>query len=300
MELLCNYFKGVYDTNCLNVVKVTSVLSGIRKGKWKEQINELRSCTDVVLKKKLKNLLPAVTFCGVFEDSREDKSLVHYNNLMIVDIDKISEKRLKSLKEELCLNNHVLAYFTSPSFGLKILMLIDSDSTKHNTDAFYCVEKMFKDMYGIEIDKSGKNVARLCFVSYDSDLFYNPKAIPLKIESNISIMEGFISISSSSDTFIPTTNASKILETCIKMVKKSKTGSYRKGNRNNYIFVLSCLMCEFGVNYKQSLHLVFERYSSLGFPEVRNTVASAFRKNKHNFATKSVNERISKNQVKFF
>jgi hypothetical protein len=233
----------------------------------------------------------------VFEDSREDKSVVHYNHLMIVDIDKISEKRLKSLRNELMSNIHVFAFFISPSFGLKVLIAVDSDYTKHNTDTFYHVEKLFKDMYNIDIDKSGKNVSRLCFVSYDPELFYNPNAVALKIDA-VSSLGGFIKINSSPDTFIPTTNATKIFDTCIKMVKKSKVGSYRKGNRNNYLFVLSCLMCEFGVNYEQSLDMIFNKYSSLGFPEVRNTVASAFKRNKHNFGTKSVNERVNRFQEK--
>ena len=299
MELLCNVFNGVYDSSCLNVVKVTSVLSWIRKGKFKDKITQLRECQDEKIRKSIKHSLPAVTFCGVFEDSRLDSNIVHYNHLMIVDIDKISPKRLNSLRNELSHNIHVFAYFVSPSFGLKVLMMVDADHTKHNTDTFYFIERMFKDLYEIEIDKSGKNVSRLCFISYDEDLFYNPNCVPLKIEERADL-DGFQKVYSSPETFIPTTNASKILDTCIKMVKKSKTGSYRKGNRNNYLYVLSCLMCEFGVNYDQSLSLIFDKYSSLGFPEVRNTVASAFKRNKHNFATKVVNDRGSKYQDKFF
>lgn len=299
MDLLCNVFNGVYDSNCLNVVKVTSVLSWIKNGKFKDKITALRECKDDKIRKSIKNSLPAVTFCGVFEDARLDANIVHYNYLMIVDIDKISSKRLNSIRNELSKNIHVFAYFVSPSFGLKVLVMVDADYTKHNTDTFYFIEKMFKDLYQISIDKSGKNVSRLCFISYDEDLFYNPNCVPLNIKES-AINNGFQKIYSSPETFIPETNASKILETCIKMVKKSKTGSYRKGNRNNYIFVLSCLMCEFGVNHEQSLSLIFDKYSSLGFPEVRNTVASAFKKNKHNFATKFLNNRTNENQEKLF
>jgi hypothetical protein len=83
------------------------------------------------------------------------------------------------------------------------------------------------------------------------------------------------------------------------MVKASKVGNYRKGNRNNYIFVLSCLLCEFGVYDNQALSLVFEKYNSLEFSEVRNTVNSAYRKNKQKFATKSINQRTNVNQTNF-
>ncbi|MFN5417682.1 MAG: primase C-terminal domain-containing protein, partial [Flavobacteriia bacterium] len=99
------------------------------------------------------------------------------------------------------------------------------------------------------------------------------------------------------ENYIPSTDAAYIFKTCVKMVKKSKVGNYRKGNRNNYIFVLACLMCEFGVNNEQALHLIFERYNSLGFQEVRSTVNSSYRKNKSKFATKIINQRTNVNQV---
>lgn len=297
MELLCNIFNGVYDTNCLNVVKVTSIFSAIKNGRWEKEVTDIRNYEEKNLKKILKEKLPAVTFAGVFEDSKKDNNLVHYNHLMVADIDKVTSKQLKSLKDKLKHNPYVLAYFVSPNYGLKVVIPVDAVEHKHNTDSFYCVEKMFKDMYNIQIDKSGKNLARLCFVSYDPELFYNPDCLVLPIESNFNPEDGFVKVNTESVDLIPTNDANKILETCIKMVKASKTGRYVKGNRNKYVFVLSCLMCEFGVNYEQSLHLIFERYNSLGFPEVRNTVASAFRRNKNNFATKSVNERMNTNQI---
>lgn len=296
MEFHCNIFNGVFDLNCLNVVKVDSVLSAIKNGKWKERIEYFRTLKDKVEIKKYKESLPCVTFPGVFETKREDAFCVHYNQLMIVDIDKIGETRLKSLKSELKTNIHVYAFFESPSRGLKILVPVDADLSKHNTDTFYCVEQMFMDMYNIKIDKTGKNVSRLCFVSHDPELYYNPNCFFLPIEANFR-REGYETIQSHKETFIPSVDADYIFDTCVKMVKKSKVGRYQKGNRNNYIFVLSCLMNEFGVNFDQSLALIYARYNTLEFREVRSTVASAFRKNKAKFATKIINQRIDTNQV---
>lgn len=296
MEFLCNIFNGVYDLDCLNVVKLDSVLSAIKNGRWKDKIEHLRTLTDKEAIRIEKNKLPCVTFCGVFEVDRKDECCVHYNSLMIVDVDKISETRLKSLKKELMQNKYVYAFFESPNKGLKILIPIDSPLAKHNTDAFFCVEEMFRDMYNINIDKSGKNVSRLCFVSFDADTYINKDCFIFQVEEKFST-EGFQTIVSSHESFIPSTDADYIFDVCRKMVKKSKTGGYHKGNRNNYIFSLSCLMCEFGVNYDQSLYLVAGKYSSLEFKEVRSTVASAFRKNKSKFATKIINQRTNSKQV---
>jgi len=295
MNLECNIFNGIYDRNCSNVIKITSVLSAIKKGRWKEQIIELRNETNPIRKKTLKENLPAVTFCGVFEE-RLDDACVHYNQLMIVDIDKINEKRVQSLKLQMRDNIYVLAFFESPNGGLKILIPIDSTVEKHNTDAFYFVEDMFKTLYNIQIDKSGKNISRLCFISHDENLYYNPNCFILHIPEVIRNSD-FDEVKSNRANYIPSTDADFIFKTCVKMVKKSKVGNYRKGNRNNYIFVLSCLLCEFGVYSNQALHLVYEKYNSLEFSEVKNTVSSAYRKNKHKFATKIINQRTNVNQV---
>ena len=297
MNLECNIFKGIYDKDCSNVVSVKSVLSAIKNGRWEEQITELRNETNLIRKKSLKEQLPAVTFCGVFED-RFDNACLMYNQLMIVDIDKINEKRLQSLKLQMRDNSYVLAFFESPNGGLKILIPIDSDITKHNTDAFYYIEDMFKRLYNIQIDKSGKNISRLCFISSDKNSYYNPNCYILPIPEMVND-SGFNEIKNNTENYIPSQDANYIFKICVKMVKASKVGNYRKGNRNNYIFVLSCLLCEFGVYDNQALSLVFEKYNSLQYSEVKNTVSSAYRKNKQKFATKSINQRTNINQTNF-
>jgi hypothetical protein len=42
-------------------------------------------------------------------------------------------------------------------------------------DYFLAVAKYIRDNYGLEIDQSGKDVSRACFLPYDPDVFINPK-----------------------------------------------------------------------------------------------------------------------------
>lgn len=294
MDIQVNIFKNTWDKDCTNVVSLVSVLSAIKNGRWKEQVLAIRQETDKSNIKQLKEKLPAVTFCGIF-DERIDEGCVHYNNIMIVDIDKVDSRRLKTLREELKNNIYVLAFFSSPSNGLKILIPIDSDIKKHNTSAFYYIEELFGDVYDICIDRSGKNVSRLCYVSYDEDLYYNPDAKVLHIEETLD-KSSFIPIIDVKENFIPSFNVNHIFENAVKMVKKSKTGSYRKGNRNNFIFVLSCLMCEFGIPDGYALDLIYNKYSSLDIKEVRSTVRSAYRRSKGKFGTRQAFQKIDSNQ----
>jgi hypothetical protein len=279
-----NIFRNTFDRDCTNVVPIIKVLSAIKKGKWAELIAEIREEVDKEKVKQLKENLPAVIFNGVF-DERVDLGCVHYNHLMTVDIDNIKSTDLSAIKKRLSENKYIYCFFESPSKGLKVLVPVDSDESLHSTSAFKTVRKMFSDMYGINIDPSGKNLSRLCYVSYDPNLYLNANCEVLHIEETFDSDE-FISVNSK-DWKISTTDANKIMDRCVKWVKKSKTGSYRPGNRNNYIFHLSCLLSEFGVSDSQALSLIQSKYPSLGAKEIRTTLYSAYKKTRHNFGSKS-------------
>ena len=299
-KINCNIFANVWDKGCSNTVTLTSVLKGIQNGRWKDLVTEIREAKligDNHNVKELKSRLPCVTWSGTFSERLDSKCVV-YNKLMVVDIDGITKHRLKSLKEELLFNPYVYSYFESPSNGIKILMFIDSEEKDHSTHAFRFIENMFNEMYNIQIDKSGKNISRLCFVSWDETLYINPipKVLEIEVlEEEKFFLEGFHKVNNGSET-VHSTDSREIMKVCLKMIKKSKTGSYHKGNRNNYVFVLSCLLCEFGVNPEQAYGLISDRYPSLGRKETTTTVTSAYKRNKHKFGTKFVNERKNNKQ----
>lgn len=300
MDHSCNIYRNVEDSSCLNVVKVTSILQAIKDGKWKGVVLPVRELKANGTKKQVddaKKLLPAVTWSGVFEDRRLDANMVHYNKLMVVDIDEITKTRLKRLKKELVNNPMIYAFFNGPTKGIKVLIFISAEQEWHNTHTFWHIEKLFKEMYGIKIDPSGKNLSRLCFVSYDPDLYLNPEPMELTIEEQEDPNGGFVSINNHDfSACAPETDATVIMERCIKMVKKSKTGGFYQGNRNNYIFSLSCLCCEFGMNPELALGLVSTRYQSLAFKEIRTTLESAYKRSYKNFGTKTVNGKSNNQQ----
>jgi hypothetical protein len=296
-----NIFKNVGDTDCSNVVKVASVLNAIKKGKWKSPVEAVRSLKASNASKevvtKAKAFLPAVIWTGVFEE-RLDDACVLYNQLMVIDVDNISAKRLVKFREELKNNPWVYSFFSGPTKGVKILVFVDSDISWHNKHAFWSLENEFLDLYNIKIDPSGKNLSRLCFVSYDPDLYINPNPVYFSPKETVDPLEEFRAIGRTyeSKNNIQVTDSRKIIDVCVKMVTKSKTGSYHKGNRNNFIFALSCLLCEYGLQPDQALNLVSMRYQSLKIREVRPTVDSAYKKAKHNFGTKVLNEKGNPNQ----
>jgi hypothetical protein len=298
MSYQCNIFKGASDVDCTHVAQVLTILNAIKSGRWKDRVEEVRGMQAGPARDKVKQKLPAAIFSGVFEE-REDDACVLYNQIMVVDIDELPKSRLPALKSKMREKEWCIAYFEGVTKGIKILVAIDSDSTMHRDHAFPQIEEYFLDQYNIKIDRKCKNLSRLCFVSYDPETYIAENFKPMHIDRREDDFSKFVRVhkQSNSDRYEQVMDARKIFETCIKMVKKSKTGGYHKGNRNNYIFALACLCGEFGIDPNDVLMMIYERYSSLAFKEIKTTVESAYKRIQRNFGTKLINERTT-NQMK--
>jgi hypothetical protein len=298
MSYECNIFKGASDVDCSNVVPVMGILTAIRNGRWKDRVEEVRNMSPGKARDAVKQRLPAAIFSGVFEE-REDDACVLYNQIMVVDIDDLPKSRLPALKSKMQEKPWVIAYFEGVTKGIKILVSVDSDSTMHRDHAFPQIEEYFMDNYKVKIDRKCKNLSRLCFVSYDPEAYIAESFTPMQIDRREDEFSKFVKVhkQANSERYEQVMDAKKIFDTSIKMVKKSKTGSYHKGNRNNFVFTLACLCGEFGVDPTDALMMIYERYSSLDFKEIKTTVESAYRRIQHKFGTKIINERTT-NQSK--
>src|SRR5262249_8659413 len=127
---------------------------------------------------KNKKKLAAVTWSGRFEQ-RAGNGLIEHSGLICADLDNVSGE-LSLVREKLERLPQVFAFFVSPSGrGVKILIRVPADASKHPA-SFRAVEKLIYDATGLKIDQSGKDVARLCFVSFDPLLYYNEHAIELE------------------------------------------------------------------------------------------------------------------------
>jgi hypothetical protein len=123
-----------------------------------------------------KKLLDAVTFCGLFNGRRKMEYLVDYTGIIVLDIDKLTAEALRIVRELIVGCEYTLACFVSPSgAGLKVLVQV-STGVKEHVATFNAVLQYYTKVAGVEIDRSGRDVTRLCFVTYDPDLYYNPGA----------------------------------------------------------------------------------------------------------------------------
>ncbi len=113
------------------------------------------------------------TFSGTF-DTRSDKGLIQHSGLLCVDFDHVQVDELRSqLLHDTCFDTQLL--FRSPSGdGLKWVVEIDISTISH-ADYFRAVANYLLQTYGVEADKSGKDISRACFLPHDPNCFINPK-----------------------------------------------------------------------------------------------------------------------------
>jgi len=156
-------------------------LRDIRDGKYRLEVEKCRDALksdDKELYTVLKSKLPCVTFCGLFENGHKAEDVHHYNQLMVIDIDKLEPEKVVKIGEALKNDPYVLGLWLSPSGnGFKGLVGTDNSMEQHR-ETFDSLRVYFLDKYETELDGSGSDVSRLCFSSWDPDAHYNNAALP--------------------------------------------------------------------------------------------------------------------------
>ena len=158
------------------------LIAAIRHGRWKREITKIRAAfnngeKDRALIDLLKRSLPAAMLSGTFSHRAND-ALVRHSGLICADLDSLGE-RLPDIRQRLETSPHVWAIFLSPSGdGLKALFRTTDDPARHR-DSFRAIERHVHNLTGVRIDQSGKDPARLCFVSFDPDVRTFKNAIPI-------------------------------------------------------------------------------------------------------------------------
>ena len=143
-----------------------------------------------------KKSLPAVTFSATFQGNRRKGNLKEYNQILVIDIDKLSKEEMTNVGEALEKEPIVFSFWKSPSNkGYKGLIKLSflEKFEEINTDfqhknAFNLISNYFLETHNIELDKSGSDITRLCFLSYDQKINIKENIKEFKVNnSNIPI-----------------------------------------------------------------------------------------------------------------
>jgi hypothetical protein len=156
----------------INLLEAYNLITGSNYASCTSTLRQIENKQDA--RKYKANHFDYVTFSGTFS-TRNDKSLLKHSNLLTVDFDHINN--VSELKQQLLNDDYFETelMFVSPSGdGLKWIIPIDLTKAKQ-ADYFKAIANYVKKTYQLEIDHSGKDISRACFLPQDINAFINPK-----------------------------------------------------------------------------------------------------------------------------
>jgi hypothetical protein len=264
--MICTIYRNIYSKDP-HYISVKDALKRIEQGRSKEQVEQIRATIDKEKAGKLKANLPSVCFSGKFGNDRKDDQLIEHSGFVVLDFDNVND--LRNRQSEIISNEFVHACWISPSGnGLKALIRI-ADGKKHR-EHFQALQEVFPD-----IDKSGINPSRVCYESFDQDVYLNEKAA---VFASLKVVERVKEVEVNSDD-------SKIFNNLVTWLSNKKE-AFVTGERNNFIFKLASACCRYGIDEDSAIRYVGNRFlvgSDFSTTEAGRTIRSAYRVNKSKF-----------------
>lgn len=262
-------FKRLKETQIPYYITLDKALTRIKTGEpSKEFIQHLRTLNKEDYQKQKTNL-PCIVFAGEFKERKKD-GLVNHSGLMITDFDKYPSKKVMLEQfEVLKQNKHIVTIFISPSnIGLKALVRIPKCDKIEHEKYFKQFHKEFNYDY---FDIANCNVDRICFESYDPNIYINYEA---EVYKPTLIDEGYKIIDKV--PLIPINDEMTIIG---KIMKFNWQKDFVDGERNNYILDVAGAFCEYGISKSTAEGYILNNivYGKFSETETLNTIRSAYK-----------------------
>ena len=238
-DTLISVFRDLYKPNETPfTIPLWKSLERIKQGKSKDIIKWALEPNNKEEYNKRKAKLPCIIFGGEFKQ-RNKKGLVNHSGLMVIDFDEFpSSKELKETLKLLKNNKHIVTAFISPSNnGIKAVVKIPKCNAINHERYFKSFHTQFDYDY---FDKSNCNVDRVCYESYDPNIYINYDAEtyePKLIDKGFDIKDKV--------PLIPINNESDIID---KIMAFDFKKDFIEGERNTFIFDVAGQFCEYGVS----------------------------------------------------
>jgi len=274
-NILVSTFKDFHTIS--DNTSIDSIFRDIKEGKYRSQIEEIRS-----LKKDgkseqaniLKQKLLAFTPSGIFEKSRKNEQLKTYSKIVHLDIDKINNDELDNVFREIIKIPYTYACFLSPSGdGYKVFIKVNTEKNIHS-EIYNSLLNLYETETKKVFDSKCKDLARLCFISYDPNMYINNEPNYFDIAC-IKTEPG--NYQNAPIKF----NNDALFNKAVAYTEKKET--YYNGNRNNFIYLLASNCNRFGMSYIDAKYYISNAYD-LQDEELCLSVDSAYKHHKHEFA----------------
>lgn len=209
-----------------------SIKLGGEAGTLKNRVEMIRLAPDKDARNKLKKDLPVISFSGKFR-KRGDAYCLEHSGFVCLDFDHLPD--LELYRKRLRNDKYTYALFTSPSGdGLKCIVKIPPSIDEHR---YYC-KSLFNYYNSPHLDKLF-DISRLCFASYDPDIYINPDS-EVYTDKEIDGKPAGNTVSN------PINNPHKVYDYILKWLNKKN--EYIDGNKHNFLVKLVSACNRFGID----------------------------------------------------
>lgn len=169
-------FNGI-NPKVKEVTTLESYLNRIKNGRDKDALYTKREFIKNGKNQKVDRLkigLYSITPSCLCRGRRSEHNITNYNGIICLDYDHVKNRSM--VKKQIAELPFVLSVFKSVTDGLKVLIPTNNTNPNLHSKVMEIVDEvMFKNI-GLRIDKQTKDVARLCFTSYDPKIYINWEA----------------------------------------------------------------------------------------------------------------------------
>lgn len=227
-------------------------------GKHKALIEKIRASKDEKQIEALKKALPAYSFSGKFI-YRNDESCIEHSGLICLDFDDTDRSAISS--------PYIYAAFLSPTgTGVKAIIRIPPVIEEHGM----YFDGLREHFNLTSFDKRTRDISRLCFDSYDPDIYINPDA-----EVFTNKVATAVYTYKEKAPHLRIDSHDRIFDSLERWVNKRQT--FTEGFRNTYICDLAGACNRFGIP-QPTAEFLMSKYVSGDFTEkeVNRTIQSMY------------------------
>ena len=194
-------FNGFADKNP-KPVTIREVVEIIRADQRLQVLTEnhrrYRAMGDTTRSDAEKGHMPCYSVAVQFSGGKQQKHIVAYTGLSIVDLDHIPSERMTEVLDLVRGDKHtLLAYTTISGEGIRViarfafnkednksrecLLRVDKTSLTLYSKVFVAVNSYYENLTGLSSDEKCKNATRISGMAHDPEVYYNPEGEPIII-----------------------------------------------------------------------------------------------------------------------
>lgn len=267
-----------------------SILDDIKSDKYKVVVLQIQQLYSEGQKEEADNLkatLPGFTASCRCKGGRRTDLVTYYTGFIVLDLDDLSSDEMHRISHTLRTSEYVMGAFKSPSgAGIKILVETNGKQESH-LSTYLAVADYFSTLLNVNIDTSGKDIVRYCFMSYDPDAYKNISNKIFDVElsevSNVTVIE----VPTSSTGNYESSSYSELFQAAVEMTCRSV--QYEKGNRNNFVYHLANNCNRNGIPLEDAESLILASYPDEPL-KAKASVRSAYNHHPGEFARSNVSD----------